>query len=100
VPQNAGIVNQKLERAYRKLAAIASIKNCRDENARPIGNVNNGSLVFSKLVSQLVSKLVSNSSLHLLGKLGSFLISRICWMCLSACVEISSIHCQQSITSP
>jgi hypothetical protein len=37
---------------------------------------------------------------HFWGKFGSFLISRICWMCLSACVEISSIHCQQSITSP
>ena len=37
---------------------------------------------------------------HFFGKFGSFLISRICWMCLSAWVEISSIHCQQSIFSP
>src|SRR5215475_11580947 len=35
---------------------------------------------------------------HFLGKFGSFLISRICWMWRSACVEISNIHCQQSIT--
>ena len=38
-------------------------------------------------------------AIHLLGNFESFLISRICWMWRSACVEISSIHCQQSITS-
>ena len=37
-------------------------------------------------------------AIHFLGKFGSFLISRICCMWRSACVEISSIHCQQSIT--
>ncbi len=37
--------------------------------------------------------------IYFFGKFGSFLISRICWMWRSACVEISSIHCQQSITS-
>ena len=37
---------------------------------------------------------------YFLGKFGSFLISRICWICRSACVEISSIHCQQSMTCP
>ena len=36
---------------------------------------------------------------YFFGKLGSLLISRICWMWRSAWVEISSIHCQQSITS-
>ena len=35
--------------------------------------------------------------IHFFGKFGPFLTSRICWMCRSACVEISNIHCQQSI---
>jgi hypothetical protein len=39
------------------------------------------------------------AAIHFFGKFGSFLISRICWMWRSAWVEISSIHCQQSMTS-
>ena len=39
------------------------------------------------------------SPIYFFGKFGSFLISRICWMWRSAWVEISSIHCQQSISS-
>jgi sigma-54 interacting transcriptional regulator len=38
-------------------------------------------------------------AIHFFGKFGSFLISRICWRWRSACVEISNIHCQQSIGS-
>ena len=40
------------------------------------------------------------STAYFFGKFGSFFISRICWMWRSAWVEISSIHCQQSMTSP
>src|SRR6516162_9973813 len=55
--------------------------------------------VLHSLVAERLRRGGRLAAIHFVGKFGSFLISRICWMWRSACVEISNIHCQQSITS-